>query len=101
MAASGKYPTRDLLKTIELYPKRNTVSNIEGVAITPLKKFVLNSLRKFLIESSVSKSVATVDSPQSFFKFISEQLLSVKTLIFTKLKFDSTLQFQGNLVITN
>ena len=68
MAASGKYSTRDLLKTIELFPKQGTISNIVGVAkITPLKKFVENSLRKFLIESSVSKSVAKVDSPQVFF----------------------------------
>ena len=41
MAASGKYSTRDLLKTIELFPKHGTVSNITGVAkITLLKKIV-------------------------------------------------------------
>ena len=35
---SGKYSTRDLLKTIKLFPKRDTVSHIVGVAkITPLK----------------------------------------------------------------
>ena len=51
MLASGKYATSDLLKTIELFPKHDTGSNIVGV---------------FLIESSVSKSVAKVDSPQAF-----------------------------------
>ena len=41
MVASGKYSTRDLLKTIELFPKHNNVSNIVGVAkITALKGFV-------------------------------------------------------------
>ena len=68
MAASGKYSTSDFLKTIELFPKHYTASNIVGVAkITPLKKFVQISQRKFLIESSVSKSVTKVDSPLAFF----------------------------------
>ena len=41
MAASGKYSTRDILKTVELFSKHDTGSNIVGVAkITPLKKFV-------------------------------------------------------------
>ena len=67
MAASGKYHTRDFLKTIELFLKHITEKNIARVAkIILLKKFVQNSLRKFLIMSFVSKNVAKVDSPQAF-----------------------------------
>ena len=41
MVASGKYSPRDLLKTIELFPKHDTGSNVVDVAkITPLKIFV-------------------------------------------------------------
>ena len=84
MAASGKYSTRDLLKTIELIPKRDTSSNIVSVAkITPLRRFAWNPLRKYLIESSVIKSVAKVDTPQAFLWKSVEAFLRV-TLISEK-----------------
>ena len=45
---------------------RGCRSNIISVAaVIPLKEFLKNSLRKFLIESSVNKSVAIGDSPQA------------------------------------
>ena len=44
---------------------------ISVVKVTPLKEFAQNSLKKFLIESSINKSVAAVDSPQAFlWKFV-------------------------------
>ena len=85
MAASGKYSTRDRLQNNRVfsktrYPKQPTSipcvsfhggrgcgSNIISLAkVIPLKEFVENSVRKFLIKSSVNKSVATVDSPLAF-----------------------------------
>ena len=58
----------DISQKNRAFPKHDTVSNIVGAAkIAPVKKSFKNFMRKILIESSVSKSVAKGDSPQAFF----------------------------------
>ena len=96
MKASGKYSTRDLLQ-IELFPRHDTKINILGIAkITSLKEFVYNSLRKFLIESSVSESVANFNSLQVFLcKFLRRAVVSEKCRSLQNLSLSDS--FQKNL----
>ena len=57
MAASGKYSTRDLLKTIELFPKHDIVSNIVDVAKITCIKFPENVLDCVFCWQNCGKSV--------------------------------------------
>ena len=68
MAASGRHPTRDLLKTIELFPKHDTVTSIVGDA----KLLLLKKLYKIPWESSwlsllLAKVWLKVNSSQALF----------------------------------